>query len=261
MSHSGPAIDVTDPYGIRDTQIRLLEILKEIDLFCRENDIQYSIDGGTLLGAVRHQGFIPWDDDADIMMDRENYKRFLELAKDKLPEELEIIGDTWVKRVTRKDNPHKAEEEDCIDLFIWDHVPEQKGKRTVKHLLLKILQGMLKKDVDYTQYSTINKIRVFVTHAMGKLFTTQRKQKWYEQVSQWGNREQTSQSNIYNSFYRLISGFTYDSRIMDEFDEIRFEDTRLMATREADGYLTAYYGDYMKLPPEEERIPVHGKKK
>ena len=66
-----------DPYGIREMQLYLLDILIVIDKFCRDYNIQYSLNGGTLLGAVRHKGFIPWDDDADVMFDRENYKLFI----------------------------------------------------------------------------------------------------------------------------------------------------------------------------------------
>ena len=260
MPDSEVMLNQGDPYGIRDVQLRILELLKRFDQFCRENDIRYSIDGGSLLGAIRHKGFIPWDDDADVMLDRENYDKLLAVSKQKLPEDLEIIGETWVKRLTRKDNPHKEDEEECIDLFVWDNVPDNKSLRAVKHFLLKILQGMLKKKVDYQEYSLVNKMLVAVTHVLGKLFTTRRKQNWYDAVSRWSNGKQTKHVNIYNTFYRLISGFSHDSAVMTELVEVIFEDTRLMAIKDSDGYLTRLYGDYMQLPPEEKRVPAHRKK-
>ena len=64
---------------LRKLQLTQLEMLKVVDTFCKENNISYSLYAGTLLGAVRHQGFIPWDDDLDICMSRENYNRFIEL--------------------------------------------------------------------------------------------------------------------------------------------------------------------------------------
>ena len=64
---------------LRRLQLTQLEILKVIDKICREHDIPYSLYAGTLLGAVRHQGFIPWDDDLDICMSRANYNRFLKV--------------------------------------------------------------------------------------------------------------------------------------------------------------------------------------
>ncbi|MDE6538116.1 MAG: LicD family protein [Muribaculaceae bacterium] len=68
-------------YSVRDIQIVILEIMKDIDKFCRANNIPYTLSSGTLLGAVRHGGFIPWDDDADIFMLREDFDRFIKTYK------------------------------------------------------------------------------------------------------------------------------------------------------------------------------------
>ena len=76
--------------ALRKAQIREVEILIEVDKICRKHDIKYWIDFGTLLGAVRHKGFIPWDDDLDICMLSKDYKKFLEIASDELPEWLFI---------------------------------------------------------------------------------------------------------------------------------------------------------------------------
>lgn len=68
-----------------------LAILKEIDRICRKHKIQYLMDAGTLLGAVRHKGFIPWDDDADVAFTRENYEKFKTVVRDELPEGMEFL--------------------------------------------------------------------------------------------------------------------------------------------------------------------------
>lgn len=68
-----------------------LKILKEIDRICRKYKIQYMLDGGTLLGAVRHQGFIPWDDDADVAFTRNHYEAFLKVVRRELPDTMELI--------------------------------------------------------------------------------------------------------------------------------------------------------------------------
>lgn len=252
-------MNLNDPYGIRDAQLRILKMLKDFDHFCREHDVKYSIDGGTLLGAVRHKGFIPWDDDADIMFDRQNYTKFMQLSN-QLPDEYEIIGSTWVRRLTRKDNPYKNEEEDCIDLFVWDNVPSNRLILFAKRFLLMLLQGMLKNDIDYSRYSVFNKLRVFVAHVMGLPFTVKVKQNLYERISQWGNEKPTPNINIFNAFYHWVAGFSYSRDLMVNITDIDFEDIRLMAVTDADKYLTVCYGDYMKLPPEDQRHPNHRKR-
>ena len=73
-----------------DLQERMLLLLKEIDAICRKNNITYFLFAGTALGAARHKGFIPWDDDTDIIMDLENYERFLSIINEELPEDRAI---------------------------------------------------------------------------------------------------------------------------------------------------------------------------
>ena len=80
----------TNPDGtkitVHDVHVVLLEMLKDIDALCRKHNIPYFLNGGTALGAVRHKGFIPWDDDADISMMREDFDRFREVIKTDLPD-------------------------------------------------------------------------------------------------------------------------------------------------------------------------------
>lgn len=74
-----------DFVDIRSIQMVMLEIMVQIDKLCKENCIRYVLDGGTMLGAVRHKGFIPWDDDMDIIMPRDDYSRFIKIAEEQLP--------------------------------------------------------------------------------------------------------------------------------------------------------------------------------
>lgn len=78
-------------YDIRALQLKVLDILLAVDKVCREHHLRYYIMAGTLIGAVRHKGFIPWDDDLDIGMPRKDYEIFMEKSKDLLPDYLEAI--------------------------------------------------------------------------------------------------------------------------------------------------------------------------
>mgnify|MGYP002513800208 CR=1 FL=1 len=77
----------TKEQDMTKTQEKLYELFCEIDEICKKNDIEYYIAGGTLIGAMRHKGFIPWDDDLDIMMTRKNYQKFIDYCRDNLPED------------------------------------------------------------------------------------------------------------------------------------------------------------------------------
>ena len=193
-------MDTANEYGTLEMQQYLLPILVDFDKFCRENDIKYSLSDGTLIGAVRHKGFIPWDDDIDVTLDRENFNKFIAASKKTLPDQYEIIHDIWIRRFSRKDNPKKDAfpPEGCIDLFVFDYVPENSKIEKRQVLPLRLLQGMIKKKVIYEGFSLLKKMMLFGSHVLGKFFSCKTKQKWYDAVSQWGNHENASRIARYN---------------------------------------------------------------
>ena len=248
--------NVADKYGTKKVQEYLLPILIDIDRFCRENKIEYSLAGGCLLGAVRHHGFVPWDDDADLVFDRKNYEKFMALS-DKLSPEYVITGSIWVNRITRTDNPRIEQEEGCIDLFVLDHVPDSKLYASVKHLTLKMLQGMMKKRLEYQHFSFKNRVLMFVTHLMGMPFTQNAKRSMYNRVSQWGNKKQTKYINNYVTYFDMIDSVRFHSDLTDGYIDVLFEGQKLRAFRRYDHVLTVRFGDYMTPPPESKRVQKH----
>ncbi len=253
-------MDINNEYGTLQMQQYLLPILIDIDKFCRENDIKYSLSDGTLLGAVRHKGFIPWDDDIDITFDRENFRKFIKTAEESLPEEYEIIHDIWIRRITRKDNPKKNSfpPEGCIDLFIFDKVPHDKIQEKWQVFLLKTLQGMLKTNIIYEGFSVQKKAMLFATHTMGKILPRKVKQGWYDAVSQWGNRDIRADTIArFNGSYSGIDHMRYPLYVIDSYIDILFEDHTFMGIAGWDIFLSTMYDEYMKMPDMNARKTNH----
>ena len=252
-------MDTENRYGTLEMQKYYVPILDDIDQLCRTNDIKYSLSDGTLIGAIRHKGFIPWDDDIDLSFDRENYNKLLKVLETQLPNKYEVIYDMWVRRISRKDNPQKEAipPEGCIDLFVFDNAPDGKIANTTKNLLLKMLQGMLKREVSYEGFSVGYKVMLFATHWIGKLFPKRVKQNWYERLSQWGNKNKTKYQARYSCSFRYISGVRYKWGLTDEYTEVEFEGKKYMSVKDYDHFLTMDYGDYMTPPSEDKQIPKH----
>ena len=125
-----------DGSALRNLQLGLLEILVAFDKFAREHHIEYSISYGTLIGAVRHKGFIPWDDDADIMMTREEWTKLKSLIEPNG----HLTDEIFIKGVVRPEI-HMVNK-GIVDIFIYDYVPDNKLKDWLKTgtcMLLSIL--------------------------------------------------------------------------------------------------------------------------
>ncbi len=241
-----------DKYGLKCIQEPILEILKDIHAYCEKQNIKYSLCGGSVLGAVRHHGFIPWDDDADIMFDRENYDKFL--SSFSMPG-YEIERDIWVFRVKRIGGGNDSIQP-CVDLFVNDNVPDAKCERKFKELLLKTLQGMIKPKVNYAEYGIVYGICSWITHIMGMPFTKEFKLKLYDAASRIGNSKKTEKVCVYNTLYKYLTVYQ-DGKVMDELQLFTFEDTKLYVVSKYDRYLTTLYGDYMTPPSVEDRVPQH----
>lgn len=242
--------ETAEEYGTKDVQVELLDLLKKFHNFCENHEIKYSINSGTALGAVRHKGFIPWDDDADIMMDRENFQKLLRLYQS-YQTEYHLSRILWIYRL----QPYGSEREGgstIIDIFVVDNVPDIIFLRKLKLLLIRFLQGSMKPAVDYSKYPPVYRVFAIVTHKVGKLLKDERKYALYQKVSQIGNKSKTKYVGIYNNIYKALPRL-YPSEMMSELELIDFEDTKLYITSGWDRYLSSVYGDYMTPPNPEDR--------
>ncbi len=253
---------------LRKLQLTELEMLVEVDRICRKHGITYTLDGGTLLGAVRHKGFIPWDDDADIVFPRHEYAKFYRACKKDLDTERFFLQEyrtdpeyRWgYAKLRRKGTKYiRAGQEHLkyqsgvyIDLFPLDHVPDNFALRRIYYgvnfAIRKILYSELGKTAEKTKfmrawYSLLNKIpRDLAFQARNRMagLCNQKKTKLAAHTM-YPNPGPECKYGMPASCY-------------DEYMDLEFEGMRFMSITDYDRFLQLSYGDYMQLPPEHERV-------
>lgn len=254
----------------------MLNILDAVDQFCRRNSINYYLAYGTLLGAIRHKGYIPWDDDIDIIMHRNDYEYFLnnfiterykvlsyKIEKKYYMSHAKVI-DTRTVLFEKVKKP--IELGVFIDIFPIDYLGDdyKKAKKIVdKSKFLR--NALLLKNLIITKDTCIRKhgSRIDpILYKTAQLLLTPFSREWiiskqfkfvkkntYNRKTKWiGSVE----ANIYG---------TKEVQLSDDYDEtieILFEGRKFKGPKGYDGILKKLYGDYLKLPPEADRIPSHG---
>lgn len=257
-----------------------LMMLKEIDRICRKYKIKYSLDSGTLLGAVRHKGFIPWDDDVDVIFTRNNYEMFAKVVRRELPEGMSFVEPDeyhggrafydFISRITydksRKfEDSRKMEFYDdkisrlCVDIFILDALPDGKFSKPFSKFLLSAVYGLAlghRWKVDLSDYRGMTKLFVGVLSCIGKLVPFPVTCRLYRKLSM---KDRNKKTHLYYSTNYAPDWFYFEmeKELSDQVIEAPFEDCRFLITSGWDQCLTRLYGDYMKMPPKEKQIPEH----
>ncbi len=185
---------MADQYDMSGVHSANLKILKEVDRICRKYKIRYGLDAGTLIGAVRHHGFIPWDDDADVYFTRSQYEAFCKVAPRELPEGMELLvpdslpgrkgilstsprgssTTTAAATGTRRRWPTTSGKLNhlWVDLFIIDKLPAGKSAAAMTRFLHKAVYGLAmghRYHLDFKKYSLPHKIFVGGLAAVGRL--------------------------------------------------------------------------------------------
>lgn len=247
-----------------------LKIALEIKRICEKNDIRYFLTAGTLLGAVRHGGFIPWDDDMDIGMLRNDYNKFIEVCKKDLGNEFFL--QTWDTdkqypfsfAKIRLNGTHFVEafSENCgahngifIDIFPFDNVPESKLKRKIQAKKYFICKRLLwiKKGMGTNMKSSGFKQQI--KYYTFKIFSCIFK---YESIKKYFLNVQTKYNDLQTSRVVTDGSYPYDKESLkrnwvSNLELVKFETEEFLAYKDRVEYLEYFYGDFMKLPPVGER--------
>ncbi len=243
--------------NLRACQLKQLWILKEIDRVCQKLNIQYWLDGGTLLGAVRHGGFIPWDDDIDIAMDEADMKRFSQEAQALLPDTLFI--QTPQTDPTSKEPMVKVRDLNSLYIERGDHFVSTYKKGVYvdifpfgahpnipKSWIKRLSKGMTK------SRSILHHLHYYTPRAAAELVWFGGKYALYRTI--WNVLSLVCRSTRYADLPMMNGyGITHERDTVFPLTKLRFEDGEFPVPHDSDQYLRNLYGDYMQIPPVEKR--------
>lgn len=238
-----------------------MEILSEVDKFCKENKLCYSLSFGTLIGAIRHKGYIPWDDDIDIMMPRPDYDKFINNFDGYHPD-LKLLNsyndDCYYKSFSKVYNnrtkfvAYNYRGGVFIDIFPIDGLPSKESIDQFIKEKREVEIGLWRSSKIYK--CADNKTKAFLTYCIKKIIFPSRKtaiKRLNNFAQKWSFTKYSLATSSWHGRNYLPKKDFYDTIPMD------FENYRFMCIKEYDKFLKLIYGDYMTLPPEDEQHPHH----
>lgn len=255
---------------VKEVQNKILEVMKFIDKLCRDNGIVYFIMGGTALGAIRHGGFIPWDDDLDIFMTPSEYEKFKTVFNNLLNNDSFVIqewrttpnyleyakvrmnGTTFIEKVykDRKDMHHGI----YVDIMILHKVPENILIQKLVYLESKFvtLYGISQRNwtpKTIAQKIVLKLLKYLPCNLMAELF--------YRRIYKYDNLRNNFKFCYWITPAKFKSGL-FDADFFENPVDIPFEGSSLLGSKKIKEYLEYRYGDYMKLPSEAaQKAAVH----
>ena len=260
-------ISVADfsPEELRKWQSKLLEILIYFRDFCEEHNLRFMLAAGTMLGAVRHKGFIPWDDDLDVQMPREDYDRLIEIWNKEADTSrfvcLSMTKDQCTKfpmAVIKSVKPtciyeHSVNLDICqglkIDVEFLDGAPDNFLMREFNHACALLFSLLRAQRIPHRN----KRIKIIASKLILWLIPTH-KMRWI--VSSWCENRLKKYKFGEHKYVRYASNSLKPAHCFDEVVYVDFEGYRMPIPKGYDEVLRAGYGDYMQLPPEHKRKPA-----
>lgn len=267
-------------YTIEDVHKHNDLILQEVDRICKKHNIAYFLDSGTLIGAIRHKGNIPWDDDVDITMMRKDYERFVKVCESgELSDGFEFmrpadLGENrffdFIPRISYTKSHIKPDEGEMafyngkmnhmlLDIFVLDDISESPVAQKLKVLKLQFLYMLSwahRYSLDYSRYSGVQKIIVFVMSHIGKLFRQSTLEKWFTSTACSDNNK--GRTKVYSAYYPFDQiHFIYDKKWFEKTESVPFDEYMFEVPCGYDKILKTMFGDYMQLPPKDKQIAEH----
>lgn len=243
----------------------LVEMLSYIDKVCRENNIKYSLIGGSLIGAVRHKGIIPWDDDIDMILMPQEYDKLISiLSKEnsqytllnpvdnkkyyypfaKLVDNRTLLIEKGIKEI---DNYGVY-----VDIFQYHYVSNNALIRKIHYKKLFFIQTLFARSM--LNPREIKNLKSKLIVYCSKLFGANCLKKWHIRLC---NKRKTTRYLLSNWPVYGYSKEIQDANVMNQYIDASFENETVMITKNYDKILSTTFGDYMKFPPKEQRIRKH----
>ena len=269
--------------NLRKLQLKELDIFKEFIRICEENNLKYYIIGGTFLGAVRHQGFIPWDDDIDIALPREDYEKFIKIAKEQAKEEYDVINYKTIqgkrdyyyfyykfinkneKVIEKQFEKEGITSNAWIDLMAIDDFPSNKIARfwvEKKMLWYRLCMGLYNIQFvrEKNNRGTLEKIAINLGKRIdiGKYINPDKVLNGINKTFKKVNKNNSTESGT------IFGSYGMRELVKKEYwgngAKYKFEDIYVNGPEKAKEYLTHMYGDnFMEIPPENKRATYHVK--
>ena len=253
--------NLNEKLSLQEEQELEFQILLNVDAFCKSNNIKYSLYAGTMLGAIRHKGFIPWDDDIDILMTRENYNKFISTYKSNENYSLVNYSNnpdcTGILFSKIFDNNTDAEEPNTkkipgegvwLDIFPFDFVSDNKFKRKITAFHFMLISKII--------YSRTTKHNSFAYKILKLLFFWKTNKSLYTSLDKYSKK--VKPSNFVKDL-TMINGrdFIRDKKfpasLFLEYAEVEFMNFKFPCLKQFKEVLTIEFGDYMTLPPINQR--------